>query len=80
VPNHPANRFWIKPGENGLLLDDISPARVAEALTRAVSDLSLRRQGWVHNSEIVGKHADQYRNSKIFVQRFRELVKDHRNS
>ncbi len=77
VPNHPANRFWITPGVNGVLLDDLSPFRVAEAICGSGSDLPLRERAWRENAEIVSTRADLYRNAELFVERFRQLTKDH---
>jgi len=74
VPDHPANRFWIRPGENGLLLEDLSPAAVAQAIDKAISDLPLRRRAWQRNPEIVRNRADSYRNSEIFIEHFRQLA------
>jgi glycosyltransferase involved in cell wall biosynthesis len=77
VPDHPANRTWIKPGKAGLLLDDLSPRGVARVIARALTDLPLRRQAWAENSEIVRNGADLYRNAELFVDRFRQLVAEH---
>jgi glycosyltransferase involved in cell wall biosynthesis len=77
VPNHPANRFWIKDGENGLLLNDLSPDGIAQCIARAISDLPLRQRAWQANSQIVRDRADLYRNSKMFVEKFRELARQH---
>jgi glycosyltransferase involved in cell wall biosynthesis len=79
VPDHPANRFWIKPGENGLLLDDLSPVAVAQAIGSAISNLSLRERAWQQNSDIVRNRADLYRNSEIFVERFWQLANGYRS-
>ena len=34
VPDHPANRFWIRDGENGILLGDLSPDGIAQGIRR----------------------------------------------
>jgi glycosyltransferase involved in cell wall biosynthesis len=77
VPDHPANRLWIEPGVNGVLLDNLSPAAVAEALRRAVEDFSLRLRAWQQNPAIVHDRADLHRNSSLFVERFRRLATTH---
>jgi len=77
VTDHPANQHWIKPGENGLLLDDLSPVAVAQAIWKAVSDPSLGQRAWQENMEIVRDRADLYRNSRTYVDRFRQLVNDY---
>jgi glycosyltransferase involved in cell wall biosynthesis len=74
VPDEPSSRYWIANGVNGLLLERPSPEAVAEAVQRAMSDLSLRERAWRMNPEIVASRADLYRNSKIFVEKFKELV------
>jgi glycosyltransferase involved in cell wall biosynthesis len=79
VPDHPANRFWIKPGTNGLLLDNTSPTSVAAAVAKAILDLPLRQYAWEHNPETVSKRADLQRNSEIFLDRFRELAGNYHN-
>jgi glycosyltransferase involved in cell wall biosynthesis len=80
VPDHPANRSWVNDGQNGLLLHTLSAAAVADALARADDDLGLRQTAWERNSEIVRQRADLYRNSEIFVEQFRKLARDYRNS
>jgi glycosyltransferase involved in cell wall biosynthesis len=80
VPDHPANRSWVNDGQNGLLLHTLSAAAVADALARAADDLGLRQRAWERNSEIVRQRADLYRNSEIFVEQFRKLARDYRNS
>ena len=74
VPNHPANGDWIKDGENGILLDELSPDAVAQQIRRAVMDRPLRRRAWSANSEIVRTRADLFRNSELFLQAFRNLT------
>jgi glycosyltransferase involved in cell wall biosynthesis len=80
VPNHAANRPWIQSGQNGVLLDDLSPANVANAIAMAISNLPLRRKAWQQNAEIVRNHADLYYNAELFVERFRQLASYHRGS
>jgi glycosyltransferase involved in cell wall biosynthesis len=74
VPNNPANRFWIESGENGLLLDDLSPLTIANAIQTGISDLSLRERAWEQNVEIVRSRGDAHHNSQLFVDRFRQLA------
>ena len=69
-----SSRHWIDDGINGLLLKLTSPEAVAEAVQRAMADLALRERAWRMNPEIVALRADLYRNSKIFVERFKELA------
>src|SRR5204863_7768121 len=60
VPDHPANRFWITPGENGILLTDLSPRSIAESIVSASKDWSLRRRAWEQNVKTVQNRADLY--------------------
>jgi glycosyltransferase involved in cell wall biosynthesis len=79
VPDHLANRYWIEPGENGLLLNDFSPVAVAQAIRKAITDLPLRQRAWQQNLEIIRNRADLYHNSEIFVEHFRQLASDYRS-
>jgi glycosyltransferase involved in cell wall biosynthesis len=74
VPDHPANRFWITPGENGILLTDLSPPSIAEAIVSASQNRSLRRRAWEQNFETVQNRADLYRNSEVFLRIFAALA------
>lgn len=74
VPDGPSSRYWIDNGVNGLLLERPSPEAVAEAVQKAMSDLALRERAWRMNPQIVGSRADLYQNSKIFVEKFKELA------
>jgi L-malate glycosyltransferase len=79
VPNHPANRHWIKHGENGWLLDDLSPVTIARAIREAISDTPLRQRAWQQNLAIVRNRADLYSNSEAFVEHFRRLASNYRS-
>jgi len=74
VPDHVANRAWIKNGENGVLLRDLSPTGIAAGLRQAVTDLSLRKRAWDTNRDLVRERADLHRNSAIYVKTFYDLV------
>jgi glycosyltransferase involved in cell wall biosynthesis len=74
VPDHPANRLWIEPGQNGVLLADLQPTTVAQAIRDTAADLALRRAAWDHNAQIVRAQADLEQNSRQFVERFRQLA------
>jgi glycosyltransferase involved in cell wall biosynthesis len=74
VPNHLANRDWIQNGENGILLDGLSPDAIAQQIHRAITDLPLRRRAWDDNLEIVKKRADLSLNSTKFLQAFHDLT------
>lgn len=74
VRDDASSRYWIDNGVNGLLLKCTSPEVVAEAVQRAMSDLALRQRAWAMNPQIVRSRADLHRNSKIFVEKFKELA------
>lgn len=78
VPDGPSSRNWIENGVNGLLLDRSSPHAVAEAIQLAMRDLALRERAWRMNPKIVESRADLYRNSRIFVEKFKELARNGR--
>lgn len=77
VPNNSANDYWIEHENNGLLLDDLTPASVAGAFERAFSDPDLRQGARLKNSEIIQRRADLFRNSEIYVEQFRRLSRDY---
>ena len=72
VPDHPANTNWVTHGENGLLVQDLSPESIATVIQTA--DHTLRHQVWAQNPAMVSERADITRNGKIFVEQFRQLV------
>lgn len=77
VPDNAANRQWIQPGENGTLLDDLSPEAIARGIRQAGTDLTLRERAWQQNPQMVSERADLYRNSQSYVERFQQLVNDN---
>lgn len=74
VPDHQANRLWIKDGENGSLLTDLSPEGIAGAIGQALANLALRQSAWKRNSHVVQERADLAVNSKLYVEEFRRLA------
>lgn len=80
VPDHPGNRHWISSGENGLLLGDLSPDAIAQAILAARMNLPLRERALRQNPEIVSSRADLYKNANVFLRRFRELAQFHAKS
>lgn len=74
VPDHPANRYWIEEGRNGVLLSSLTPDHVAAALTRASTAVDLRQRAWQQNPSIVSERGDLYHNADRFVARFQQLV------
>jgi len=65
-------REWIRPGENGLLVDATSPEQVAHAVIQALEDSNLRRQAAGLNRDIIMQRAEYWRcmsQSREFYQR-----------
>ena len=57
VADIPANREWVRHGENGLLFASGSPDALAEALLAAAHDLPLREKARALNPEIIRERA-----------------------
>ncbi|MEP7291808.1 MAG: glycosyltransferase family 4 protein [Chloroflexota bacterium] len=74
VVDHPANRYWITPGENGILLDMLTPEAAARALLNVSTNLALRQRAWTHNVKIVTERGDMQRNIARYVKRISELI------
>lgn len=79
VPDNQANRFWIKTGENGSLINELTPRAIAQTIRNAFFDTSLRQKAWELNSERVRRDADLYRNSKKFLEHFQQLARGRHN-
>jgi glycosyltransferase involved in cell wall biosynthesis len=73
VADHPANRWWLEHGTNGLLVDP-TPDSLAAALERAVSDVTLRAHAAEVNPGRVRERGDLRRNMEVFVSALRSLV------
>jgi glycosyltransferase involved in cell wall biosynthesis len=50
-------REWIRPGENGLLVDATNPGRMAEAMAQALESPDLRRQAAEVNARQIAERA-----------------------
>jgi glycosyltransferase involved in cell wall biosynthesis len=51
-------REWIRPGQNGLLVDPSNPQELAQAIVRALSDQNLRSSAARINDQIVQTQAE----------------------
>lgn len=69
-----ANRYWVTPGENGLFVNSLDPAHIASVIQQAAGDLPLRQRAWQQNPRIVSERADLYRNTALYLDRFKELI------
>lgn len=74
VYDHPANRYWIEHGKNGLLVNKLDSEHVAETISQAIDNTNLRRDAWGKNRELVHARADLWRNSEAYMVRFRRLI------
>ena len=51
-------REWIKPGENGLLVDPENPQAWAQAIVRAIRDNDLRSTAKDMNERLINEKAE----------------------
>jgi len=51
-------REWIRPGENGLLVDPGDPTTLADAILKAISQPDLQKQARKRNLELVKERAE----------------------
>jgi glycosyltransferase involved in cell wall biosynthesis len=65
----PANREWVRHGENGILVRPACPAVLADALERVWRDVALRDSAARLNRALVQERADFSRNMQIIEQR-----------
>ncbi len=57
-------REWIKPGENGLLVNPADPQALAQAILRALRDEPLRRRAAAQNLALVAAKGDYEENMR----------------
>ena len=76
VVDNPANRFWVTPGENGLLFEARSALALGDQLISATSAARNRLAVATKNREVVSARADMRRNAERFVSKLQELVAD----
>jgi len=70
------NRAWVDDGVNGLLVPEpVTPARVAEALARALTDRDLAERARAENPRRVRDRADRAVNVVRFEEAFLEVVR-----
>jgi glycosyltransferase involved in cell wall biosynthesis len=66
-------REWIKPGQNGLLVDPIDPASVAAGMVEGLENESLRRQAAGENLNIIQERAE-YARCMAAAERFYQRI------
>ncbi len=64
VSDLPANREWIEPGVNGLLVQPRDEAALAQAIVCAVQDPALRQNAAQQNRALISQRADWQENMK----------------
>ncbi len=67
-------REWIKPGENGLLVDPSDPHALAAAILRGLNDSALRRQAAEKNAALIAERAEYARNMARVVEFYQKLI------
>lgn len=67
-------REWIKPGENGLLVDPGDPRALAAAILRGLNDPALRRQAAEKNAALIAERAEYVRNMARVVELYKKLI------
>jgi len=77
VSRIPANLPWIEHGRTGLLFETGRADTLAEALTRAMDDATLRQCVFEENRQRVKCDADLKQNQNRLADVFEELVSQH---
>jgi glycosyltransferase involved in cell wall biosynthesis len=67
-------REWIKPGENGLLVDPGDPQALAAAILLGLNDAALRQQTAEKNAVIIAERAEYTRNMARVVEFYKKLL------
>ncbi len=65
---------WIKPGENGLLVDPGDPAALAAAILRGLNEAALREQAAGKNAVIIAERAEYTRNMARVAAFYEKLL------
>ena len=77
VYDNVSNRYWVEPGENGLLIADNTPKTIAAAIRQALTNPALCQRAAAANRRIIAERGDLRRNSAIYLERFERLVADY---
>ena len=67
-------REWIRPGENGLLVDPSDAEALAAAIVTALEDQDLRARAASYNAKLVAERADYSGNMKAVEEFYSGLV------
>lgn len=71
----PANRVWIREGENGLLAPLGDPAALARQIVRALTDHELRERGVADNRALIEREFDRRTNMRLMERDWQELAR-----
>jgi glycosyltransferase involved in cell wall biosynthesis len=74
VPDNAANRFWIRDGVNGCLLNEDSAEALAGAFVRAWRDTDLRDKAEAENRRIAEERGSLSTNMATIEERYSGLV------
>ncbi len=74
VSDLPANREWITPGMNGLLVPPTEAAAAAEAILSAAANPTLRRRAAEQNAALIAGRADWQKNMEQVEAAYRALI------
>jgi glycosyltransferase involved in cell wall biosynthesis len=74
VSDIPANREWIKDGENGFLSSLHHPKDLADTIRRAMEDRHLREKAMFHNFELIKAKALYGSDVDKLIQSYHRLV------
>ena len=75
VSDMPASRLIVEDGVNGFLLRECSSGHLHELMLGAVSDYNKMRDSVAENSRKVCRDFDRISNQKIFLERYRGLIR-----
>lgn len=67
-------REWIRPGENGLLVNSADPQALAAAILRGLNDSALRKQAAEKNAAIIAERAEYTSNMARVVAWYERLI------
>jgi glycosyltransferase involved in cell wall biosynthesis len=68
-------REWIRPGENGLLMDPNDPQSIADAVLFALQSTDLRQKAAGLNLDMINERAEYARNMVKVKEFYGEVMK-----
>jgi glycosyltransferase involved in cell wall biosynthesis len=66
-------REWIKPGQNGLLVDAGDPSALAAAILRGLNETALRKKAAEQNAVIIAERAEYTRNMALAAKFYEKI-------